>query len=150
MKELKAIHAVSYTLLPHSVEGTVRVIHSNDDLPSVKEGEVIVIPRLDMSLFELIPSVLYNKAIAVIGEAGGGLCHLAIILRELDKPCLLLENASQYLTNGKRIKIALSAHAIKGERIMHFIIAIFSAALNIPPVRNAPQLMDEAIVTIYE
>ena len=53
------------------------------------------------------------KAAAIISETGGSLCHLAIVSRELNKPCILgVENALKVFKDGMIIEIDASNNKI--------------------------------------
>lgn len=110
MEKIKVLHGVSHTFGPHIVKGRVKIINSPTRVSEVKEGDIIVVPSLDWGLEDFMAPILYEKAGAVIGEAGGGLCHLAIIMRELDKPCLVVENVIKKLIDGKEIRIEINTY----------------------------------------
>lgn len=81
--------------------GKIKLITSLKDIEKVTEEDIIV--TIDNSpLF----SLAFIKAAAIISEKGGVLCHLAIVSREMNKPCILsVENASSKLKEGMIVEI---------------------------------------------
>jgi pyruvate,water dikinase len=86
---------------PGIYTGKIKLVTSVKDIGKVKEGDIVV--TVDNSpLF----SLAFMKASAIISERGGSLCHLAIVSREMDKPCILgVESASLNLKEGMLVKV---------------------------------------------
>jgi len=81
--------------------GKVKIVVSEEDVYQVKE-EDIVVTNDNSPLF----SLAFLKAAAIVSEKGGKLCHLAIVAREMGKPCVLnVKNATKILKDGMIIKV---------------------------------------------
>ncbi|NQU78105.1 hypothetical protein HQ544_05405 [Candidatus Falkowbacteria bacterium] len=108
MEQIKVYQGVSHTYSPHTVEGTIRIVESPRDVSKVGKGDIIVIPTLGTGLQDFIAPIIIENAVAVVGMVGGALCHMAITMRELDRPCLLIDDAINKLTDGKRARIEVN------------------------------------------
>jgi len=83
------------------VEGKAVVVCDTKDIGKVKEDSVVVVNE-NSPLFTLA----FVKAAAIISERGGALCHLAIVAREMQKPCVLgVENATKLLKEGMVVEV---------------------------------------------
>lgn len=81
--------------------GKVRVIVNYNDISLVNKGDIVVTHN-NSPLY----SLAFINASALISEKGGSLSHLAIVARELEKPCVLnVENATKILKNGMLVKV---------------------------------------------
>lgn len=81
--------------------GRIKKIISVKDVKRVNDGDIII-TKNNSPLF----SLGFMKAGAIISESGGTLCHLAIISRELDKPCILsVENALDLFKEGMLVEV---------------------------------------------
>ena len=81
--------------------GKIKLVTSLEDIENVMEGDIVVTTN-NSPLF----SLAFMKASAIISEKGGSLCHLAIVSREMNKPCILsVENASSILKEGMIIEV---------------------------------------------
>jgi len=67
-----------------SCQGRARKVRGLDDFPSVKDGDILVIPHSDISW-----TPIFSKAKAVISESGGILSHCAIVAREYKIPAVV-------------------------------------------------------------
>ncbi len=88
------------------IEGTARVILDIDQEYTFNQGDILV---TKFTSPEWLPILV--KAGGVITAHGGPLCHTAIIVRELDIPCIVgigEENLAK-ITNGIKIKLNGSA-----------------------------------------
>ncbi len=81
--------------------GKIKKVFRIEDVLSINEGDIVV-TKNNSPLF----SLAFMKASAIISECGGGLCHLAIVAREMEKPCILsVENAMKIFENNMLVEI---------------------------------------------
>jgi len=86
---------------PGKHRGKVKIIRSLEDIEKINNEDIIVIKN-NSPLF----SLAFMKAAAIISETGGSLCHLAIVSRELNKPCILgVENALEVFREDMLVEI---------------------------------------------
>ncbi len=86
---------------PGKYTGKIKLVSSLEDIDKVTEKDIIVI--VDNSPFF---TLAFTKAAAIISEKGGSLCHLAIVSREMNKPCILgVENILSKLKEGMIVEI---------------------------------------------
>jgi pyruvate,water dikinase len=86
---------------PGTAAGSVRIIHSIDQLDKVDEGDVIV---TEMTTPDMAPAM--KRAGALVTDEGGMTCHAAIISRELQVPAIVgCEVATSELADGQRVTI---------------------------------------------
>ncbi len=64
--------------------GKVVVVDSMDDLPKVKQGDIMVTV---MTTPDMVPAMV--RAAAIVTDEGGMTCHAAIVSRELGIPCIV-------------------------------------------------------------
>ena len=69
---------------PGQGRGIVCMVNSADDLPKMKEGNVLVSHATDPSLV-----VAMKKASAIVTDLGGLASHAAVVARELGVPCVV-------------------------------------------------------------
>jgi len=82
-------------------KGRIKLVTSLEDMEKVGVKDIIV-TKDNSPLF----SMAFMKAAAIISERGGSLCHLAIVSRELNKPCILsVKNASNIFREGMFVEI---------------------------------------------
>ena len=86
---------------PGVVEGIARVIMGADQLPQLKEGEILVAPGTSAAW-----TVAFNLIAGLITDGGGSLSHPVIMAREFGIPCVAgcLEG-TQKIKTGQRVKI---------------------------------------------
>ncbi|BCW78386.1 PEP-utilizing enzyme [Arthrobacter sp. NicSoilC5] len=83
------------------VEGTVRVLRSEKDLPLLQTGEILVAPITAPSW-----AAAFAVATGVITDIGGMMCHAAIVCREYGIPAVVGTGfATARLTTGQRVRI---------------------------------------------
>lgn len=83
------------------VEGTVRVLRSEKDLPLLQPGEILVAPITAPSW-----AAAFAVATGVITDIGGMMCHAAIVCREYGIPAVVGTGfATARLTTGQRVRI---------------------------------------------
>jgi len=86
---------------PGRYVGKIKLVNSVDKIMNVKEEDIVVTTD-NSPLF----SLAFMKASAIISEKGGSLCHLAIVSREMNKPCILgVEDASEILKEGMLVEV---------------------------------------------
>ena len=97
--ELKVLKGVVAN--PGKYVGKIKLVNSVDKVIKVEEKDIVVTTD-NSPLF----SLAFMKASAIISERGGLLCHLAIVSREMNKPCILgVEDASLKLKEGMLVEI---------------------------------------------
>lgn len=93
---------------PGTVEGTARVVFSEDQLNDIQPGEIIVAPTTYVTwtpIFSLISGLVVDR--------GGTLSHAAICSREYNIPCILNTfTGTQAIQTGQRIKIQADIGAV--------------------------------------
>lgn len=83
------------------VEGPVRVLRSEKDLPLLQPGEILVAPITAPSW-----AAAFAVAAGVITDIGGMMCHAAIVCREYGIPAVVGTGfATARLTTGQRVRI---------------------------------------------
>ena len=81
--------------------GRAKIVFSIRDLSKVEKGDIIVAP---MTTVDMLPAI--NRAVAVITDEGGIICHAAIVARELNKPCLIsTKEATKLLKDGDLVEV---------------------------------------------
>jgi len=86
---------------PGKYVGRIKKLESMDDIEKINEKDILV-TKYNSPLF----SLAFMKAAAIISEVGGSLCHLAIVSRELNKPCILgVENAFEIFKDGMLVEL---------------------------------------------
>ena len=89
------------TAYPGVVKGKVRIIRLKEQISSVQKGEIIV---TEMTNPDFIPAM--KKAVAVVTDEGGIMCHAAIVSRELKIPCIIgTKIATQVLKDGDLVEV---------------------------------------------
>jgi len=95
-KELKGMGASIGT-----AEGPARVITSVEEIKTVQEGEVLVVPSTSIDFV-----VAMKKAVAIVTEVGGLTSHAAIVSRELGIPCIVnTKIATKVLKTGMKLRV---------------------------------------------
>ena len=83
------------------VEGNVRVLRSEKDLPDLQPGEILVAPITAPSW-----GPAFSIASGVITDIGGMMCHAAIVCREYGIPAVVGTGfATSRLQTGQRVRI---------------------------------------------
>lgn len=83
------------------VEGPVRVLRSEKDLPLLQPGEILVAPITAPSW-----AAAFSVATGVITDIGGMMCHAAIVCREYGIPAVVGTGfATARLKTGQRVRI---------------------------------------------
>jgi pyruvate,water dikinase len=82
--------------------GPVRVLRGAADLPTVREGEVLVSRTTDPDWEPVL-----RRAAAIVTDQGGRTCHAAILSRELGVPCVVgTGDATLRLATGDTVTVS--------------------------------------------
>jgi phosphohistidine swiveling domain-containing protein len=65
-------------------KGKVRIVFSEQDMPRVNTGEILIAPMFTPHMFSFL-----QNAIALVTDEGGVTCHAAIVSRERKIPCVI-------------------------------------------------------------
>ncbi len=83
------------------VTGTVRVLSSVNDIPQVRAGDILVVPRTDPGW-----TPVFSKIGGLVTETGGILSHGAVVSREFGIPAVTnIRNACRALSTGQRVTL---------------------------------------------
>lgn len=94
---------------PGKTQGRVRVVMLAKDSHNIKKGEVLV---CSMTSPDYVPAM--KRAVAILTDEGGLLCHAAIVSRELGKPCIVgIKNVSRVLKNGDLVEVDADKGIVK-------------------------------------
>lgn len=86
---------------PGVVTGKARIIYEVTELPSVRDGEILVTRQTDPAW-----STVFPRIAGLVLETGGVLAHGASLCREFNLPCVTaLENATVVFRNGDRLTV---------------------------------------------
>jgi pyruvate,water dikinase len=82
--------------------GPVRIVRSAADLPSFRDGEVLVAGMTDPDWEPVL-----RKSAAVVTDRGGRTCHAAIVSREMGLPCVVgTAIATETLHDGQVVTVS--------------------------------------------
>lgn len=86
---------------PGKARGRVNVILNVDFINKMKKNNILVCPMTDP---DYMPAI--SKAIAIVTDEGGILCHAAIVSRELKIPCIIgTKIATKVLKDGQLVEV---------------------------------------------
>jgi len=86
---------------PGIASGKVKIVHSLQDITKVEKGDILV---TEMTSPDLVPTM--SKCAAIITDAGGRVCHAAIISREMGIPCVVgTQTATKVLKDGQEVTV---------------------------------------------
>jgi pyruvate,water dikinase len=86
---------------PGVVEGAARVIFDVEQLTDVQDGEILVAPFTSTSW-----TPVFGRIAGAVTDAGGVMCHAAIIAREYGLPAVLgTATATKHITSGDVIRV---------------------------------------------
>lgn len=94
-------------------EGFARVVHTNKDLPDVREGEIMItsMTRQDFTPF-------LRKCRGLVTDEGGITSHAAIICREFGIPCVVgTEYATKTFKTGDYIRLDATKGIVKKTKV---------------------------------
>jgi phosphohistidine swiveling domain-containing protein len=80
--------------------GPARVVRGLEDLPRVRDGDVLVVPFADVSW-----TPLFARAGAVVSESGGMLSHASIIAREYGIPAVVSVQGACSMADGTMVSV---------------------------------------------
>jgi phosphohistidine swiveling domain-containing protein len=84
-----------------SITGTVRVLSSVEEVPLVRAGEILIVPRTDPGW-----TPVFSKIGGLVTETGGILSHGAVVSREFGIPAVTnVRNACQIFKTGQRVTV---------------------------------------------
>lgn len=90
-------------------KGIVRIVKSVNDLPNIKEGDILV---TNMTTPNYLAGM--KRAIAFVTDEGGITCHAAIIAREMKKPCIIgTRIATKVLKDGDSVEVDANKGIVK-------------------------------------
>ncbi len=91
------------------VTGIVRVVKNFSLAKDFKKGEILVTGMTDPHFVPLM-----KKALAIVTDGGGMLCHAAIVCRELKIPCLVgTKIATRVLKDGDVVEVDATRGVVK-------------------------------------
>jgi rifampicin phosphotransferase len=113
-------------------QGPARVFRGDQDLPSVRLGDVIVVRQATVALNAVLP-----MAAALVSEGGGILSHQAILAREYAKPCVVscagllgrVRDGSSLLVDGGSGEVVLDAQEESQQREVSSLVGNYLGAL---------------------
>jgi pyruvate,water dikinase len=86
---------------PGVVEGVARVIFDVAQLTDIRDGEILVAPFTSTSW-----TPVFGRIAAAVTDAGGVMCHAAIVAREYGLPAVLgTASATKRIATGDRIRV---------------------------------------------
>jgi pyruvate,water dikinase len=95
----ETIHGIAGS--PGTVEGTARVIFDVDQLADVQDDEILV-----ASFTQASWTPVFGRIAGVVTDAGGVMCHAAIVAREYGLPAVLGTGlATKRVATGDRIRV---------------------------------------------
>jgi len=86
---------------PGFAKGHVKILKRKDQLEKCEEGDILIAP-------ETTPDFLtaMKRAVAIVTDEGGILCHAAIVARELKKPCVIgTKVATKFFKDGELVEV---------------------------------------------
>lgn len=82
-------------------QGEIKIILQVADLSKIEEGDVLCAVTTNP---DYLPAM--HKAAAFVTDEGGITCHVAIVARELEKPCLVgTKQATAIFKDGQRVEV---------------------------------------------
>ena len=100
------------TAFPGKASGVVRIVVDPSKPGEFNQGDVLVTGMTRPTYMHLI-----NKASAIVTDAGGILCHAAIIARELKKPCIVgTHRATKVFRTGDMVEVNADQGIVKKAR----------------------------------
>ncbi len=100
---------------PGVVRGTVQIVFNPKLAKDFQKGSILV---TGMTRPDFVP--LMRKAGAVVTDAGGVLCHAAIVCRELKKPCVTgTKAATSVFKNGDAVTVNATEGLVERVSVSH-------------------------------
>ncbi|QUR67848.1 phosphoenolpyruvate synthase [Mycobacterium spongiae] len=98
---------------PGSASGQVRVLHTPQEGPKLRDNEILVAPITNP---DWLPAI--RRAAALVTETGGMTCHAAIVARELAVPCVVgARGATTTLRDGQTVTVDGTRGNVKPGRV---------------------------------
>lgn len=86
---------------PGAVEGTARIIRSDEELESIQEGDILVAPVTSPAW-----APVFGKIRAAVTDIGGMMSHAAIVCREYGLPAVTATGtATNMIKSGQRLRV---------------------------------------------
>jgi pyruvate,water dikinase len=83
------------------VIGTACVLHHKADLLKFQQGQIAVVAETTVDFLPVM-----KRAIALVSERGGMICHAASIAREMQVPCVVgVKDATKLLHDGDEVEV---------------------------------------------
>jgi phosphohistidine swiveling domain-containing protein len=94
---------------PGSVRGVARVAHRLEEGLTLKRGEILVCVAADPNW-----TPLFALAAALVTDAGGSLCHAAVVAREYGIPAVVgTHSASRVFADGQLVEVDGAAGIVR-------------------------------------
>jgi pyruvate,water dikinase len=90
------------------IKGRARIVKDFRSSSALKPGDILVTHHTDPGW-----TPLFSVCGGVIVEAGGLICHAAMVARELGVPAVVLRNATSIIPDGARIELDADSGTIK-------------------------------------
>ncbi|MEM5829545.1 MAG: phosphoenolpyruvate synthase [Candidatus Aenigmatarchaeota archaeon] len=98
---------------PGIASGKVKIVRSLQDITKVEKGDILV---TEMTTPDLVPTM--SKCAAIVTDAGGRVCHAAIVSREMGIPCVVgTQTATKVLKDGQEVTVDAYEGVIYAGRI---------------------------------
>jgi phosphoenolpyruvate synthase/pyruvate phosphate dikinase len=92
-----------------NIKGVVKLVLDKKDLKKIQKANVLV---SDATTPDFLPAM--KKAVAIITDEGGIICHAAIVSRELKIPCIIgTKIATQVLKDGDLVEVDANKGIVK-------------------------------------
>jgi len=131
---------------PGVASGIVKIIHSMEDLPKIKQGDILVTTMTNPDMV-----VTMQKAAAILTSEGGVTAHAAIVSREMGIPAIVgAQDALELLKDGDEITIDGfhgKVFAGKAENKSVEILPIVETKTKIKVLVDLPQFAERAAKT---
>src|SRR5262249_3922959 len=86
---------------PGVAEGRARVLHSLEQMNELEDGEILVAPSTATSW-----TPIFGRIAAAVTDAGGVMCHAAIVAREYGLPAVLgTGSATKLIETGDHVRV---------------------------------------------
>jgi phosphoenolpyruvate synthase/pyruvate phosphate dikinase len=103
-KGIKNCKATGLCAYPGKITGIVKIVRNDTDLQEFRNGEILVATMTTIDFLEAM-----KKALAIVTDDGGVICHAAIICREMRKPCIVgAKFATSVFFNGDYVSVDAS------------------------------------------
>jgi len=91
------------------IKGVAKIVLNKKDFLKIKRGDILITKETNP---DFLPAI--KKAAAFVADLGGLLCHMAIVARELKKPCIVdTKIATSVLKDGDLIEMNTEQGTVK-------------------------------------